>query len=213
MRTCLLPLVVLAFAAACGGGGGGPPTSQGTPGQVTLIESDHVGIFKGQVSLTYVLTAEMGDDANNQQGVVLFQFPLATIPANAQVTSALLTLHRTQSTGNAHSFGDIVASHIDWPLGQNATPNHFDGILLAADFGACVPGPLPVGAPRLYTLQVGSRVQTDLTAGRDSSAFRFRFDTVQSDGDNTDDRFVFEGWFGQTGTFFQAEIEVDYLVP
>lgn len=213
MRTSLLLIAVFTIATACGGGGGGPPAQQGTPGQVTLTETSHVGIFKGTSTLSYVYTAEMGDNTFNAPGRVLFQFPLATVPANAQVTSALLTLHRTLNTGDAHTFGDIVASHIDWPLGQNATPNHFDGIVILSDFGTCTEGPLPIGAPRLYTLQVGDRVQADLAAARTCSAFRFRFDTIATDNDGADDRYRFEGSYGNPSVLYQAEIVVDYLVP
>ena len=129
------------------------------------------------------------------------------------MTSAVLTLHRTLTVGDAHTFGSVLASHINWPLGQNATTNHFDGLVIQSDFGSMVPGPLPIGAPRLYTLDVGDRVQADITAGRTCSAFRFRFATIPSDGDGQEDRFVFEGWYGNPGVFFIARIELDYVIP
>ena len=116
---------------------------------------------------------QIGDGADNKAVRGFVSVNLNSIPAGANVTSAVLRFSASSDSGNP--FGDFVTltvDHVNVVTSFNATA--FDGNVLTRNV---VPFPaLPAdGTVQTRELDITAELKADLTAGRPISSFRFEF--------------------------------------
>lgn len=184
-RIFFLAALALPGCGGSGGSGGG-----GVPVPVTVVIPSTLARDGDIRSEGTVNTAGAGLFVGDIDGiipgassraVVGFDLTAAGIPAGATIQTATLSLEQNVGTGSPYTdLGNVLVDHVDLGLAVDATD--YAANTLLAGFGT-----LSTDATLgVKTLDVGARVQADLTAGRTSSDFRLRFAT-DTDGDgNTD---------------------------
>ena len=132
LLTCALPLLWL---AGCGGGGGTPP-GPGTQSIMIPVEDDALVtaslLFPWDATGITLTSISLGDDTQNNTYRGLMRFPLAAIPAGANVVGARLHIQFLERLGSP---GDSIS---DGPGGLGDMQFHrlAGGPLALADFGA-----------------------------------------------------------------------------
>jgi hypothetical protein len=103
-------------------------------------------------------------------------FDLAPLPSDAEIVSAVVTLHQFLVPGTAYEGrGPAILDHVD--IGADLSADDFDGGTLTSNIGVlstdATLGP--------KSLDVTAQVAADLAAGRTRSSFRVRFTNVVPD--------------------------------
>ena len=208
MRMTLLPILFLSILVGCGGGGGGGGSS--TPPPLMLnIDSDSVrdgtviddGAGTGD-SIDAGAAIRVGDDASNNELRGFVSFPLAGIPANSNVVSAVLEL-RPFLVPTGLPFPDVRTDHIG--IGAGLSIDDFGAVARDPDFGALVDSGTGV-----FTLDVTTQVQDDLDNARTYSEFRVR-SPIPTDGDGVADMHLFGS--GSTAPDLRPVLRLAYRIP
>jgi hypothetical protein len=115
------------------------------------------------------------------RAVVGFNLVTAGIPPGATIQTATLALQQGAGAGTPYAdLGNMLVDHVD--LGAAIDASDYGANTLLSGFGVFSTDAAFV----VKSLEVGARVQADVTAGRTFSDFRLRFAT-NSNGDGSDD--------------------------
>lgn len=205
------PLAVLALGlltsvglAACGGS-----SNNQTPGSASITSTAALDgwVTGGGAFDAMGGGAAVGDTSGNDQGVQIFSFSLAGIPAGATITDAVLRIRQHDQLGTPYgTLGDVVVDHFD--MGPDLDAADYAGGTILAGFGT-----LSTDTTQEYKeIGVAARVQADITAGRTKSDFRVRF-AVVTDNDNGFDVTRFENGDNEYSTGDLPILEVTWLAP
>jgi hypothetical protein len=184
-RPLLLTLLTL---TGCGGSGGGGEPSAPVTVVIPSTPARDGNIRPG--GFVYMSSMFVGDidgisPGMTQRSVVGFDLIGSGIPSGATIVSATLALQQSPGWGTPYTdLGNLLVDHVD--LGAGIDGTDFTGGTLAAGFGVLSTDAALV----VKSLEVGARVQADLTAGRTFSDFRLRF-AADSNGDGADDYIQF----------------------
>jgi hypothetical protein len=122
--------------------------------------------------MTRTDNVRIGDTQDNLQVRGFISISLNALPANANVTKALLRFKAIASAGNP--FGDFVTlriDHVDVVSGIDAT----DFIATPLESSIATIDSLPTDEKRDVSIDVTSQLNADRTAGRPISSYRFDF--------------------------------------
>jgi hypothetical protein len=178
-RPLLLTLLTL---AGCGGSGGG----SAVPVTVVIHSTNARDGSVRSTGTVYTLGMFVGDidgiiPGASSRSMVGFDLLSAGIPSGATVQTATLALYEAGGAGTPYTdLGNMLIDHV--ALGAGLDAADYNGNTLVAGFGVFSSDP----SFAVKSLEVGARVQADLTAGRAFADFRLRFAT-NSNGDGSDD--------------------------
>lgn len=172
-RPLLLTLLTLAGCGGSGGGGSGPS------GPLTVVISS-TNARDGNIrsnGAVLIVAMFVGDidaitSGVSQRAVVGFDLVGAGIPPGATIQTATLSLQQGGSGGTPYTdLGNVLIDHV--ALGAAIDAADYSGNTLLSAFGVFSTD----NAFDVRSLEVGARVQADVTAGRSFSDFRLRFAT------------------------------------
>ncbi len=216
MLRVLAVLVSFVFAA-CGGGSGGPKPQPPQP-HVEQLSKELFHIDAGTIFANHELgwlllseepQARFGDSAYYTQARGFLQFDISSVPPNAHVVEARLTVHRTTKLNNPDKLGGVVVDHILWPHGAPLQEPLAFGSSISIAFGMMTSPQLAiVNHPRSYSVDVTAQLADDVTNGRWTSAYRL-YTPIWND-DNRIDLAYLEGWHEPSQRTWQARLSLRY---
>jgi len=137
-------------------------------------------------AVVYDTLLTIGDDAGNLSYRGTVSFAIGYIPAGTTVESARLSVRQCAVTGDPYTaFGNIVVDHINMTLGKGG--DLFGGRTIDSNLGTLSTS----AALETKSIDVKAHLLEDLTAGRGTSSFRFRFANAATDSDNAIDAVSF----------------------
>ena len=111
----------------------------------------------------------------------LYSFNIASIPTTATITAATLRLYQCDVVGLPYTYlGNVVVDQVNY---STLDASAYNSAPVVSNIGTLATDP----SPGYRTLNVMTRVQSDLTAARTTSQYRLRFSLLDRFTNGTDD--------------------------
>jgi hypothetical protein len=183
---------LLAVACSSSSSNGVGPSSNNNRSDTVMVAAEQTGFVESGAGDPAFASPgsdiRVGDDAARDPliGVRGFiGFDLSSLPSGIRLQSATLVVTQCAISGSPFTLGNVVADHVTY-----AVP--FDTTVFAQTAIASQIGTLSTDSSLgERSLPVTSSVVNDITAGRDSSQFRFRMSTSNDAGNGPSNQVIF----------------------
>ncbi len=188
-------LLVSALIAGCGGGGVDPSTT--TAILTSEASLDGYGMPGGLT--TNLNLGAIGDYNNNQQYRAWVSFPIGSLPAGADIESAILRVYQASPDDGGYTLGPVLVQHVSFGV------DTFSAYSTAAlsNISGSLSTEFAVG---YHAIDVTAAVQDDITNSRLRSQFRFRHQTA-TDSDSTTET---DSWYMGDSATNKPQLVVTY---